>query len=73
MGLATTIANTDRDARGHKIDAVMHSTMNRLRIWHFRTQSYTPADKNLLHALYSVSSFLVDKVSSYVLLYNAYD
>ncbi|MGB6628746.1 MAG: transcription initiation factor IIB, partial [Nitrososphaeraceae archaeon] len=41
MGLATTIANTDRDASGHKIDATMRSTMNRLRVWHFRTQAYT--------------------------------
>ena len=50
MGLATTIANTDRDASGHKIDATMRSTMNRLRVWHFRTQAYTPTDKNLLQA-----------------------
>jgi transcription initiation factor TFIIB len=62
MGLATTIANTDRDASGHKIDAAMHSTMNRLRIWHFRTQSYTPADKNLLHA-FSELDLLKDKLA----------
>jgi transcription initiation factor TFIIB len=62
MGLATTIADTDRDASGHKIDAAMHSTMNRLRIWHFRTQSYTPADKNLLHA-FSELDLLKDKLA----------
>src|SRR2546423_3428946 len=38
MGLSTVIGRTDRDASGHKIDAQMRSTMERLRIWDFRTQ-----------------------------------
>ena len=62
MGLATTIANTDRDASGHKIDATMRSTMNRLRVWHFRTQAYTPTDKNLLQA-FNELDLLKDKLS----------
>src|SRR5437763_1305554 len=62
MGLATTIANTDRDASGRKIDAAMRCTMNRLRIWHFRTQSYTPADKNLLYAFRELD-LLKDKLA----------
>jgi transcription initiation factor TFIIB len=47
MGLSTVIGRTDRDASGHKIDAQMRSTMERLRIWDFRTQRYTPTDRNL--------------------------
>jgi transcription initiation factor TFIIB len=62
MGLATTIANTDRDASGHKIDATMRSTMNRLRVWHFRTQAYRPTDKNLLQA-FNELDLLKDKLS----------
>lgn len=37
MGLSTVVGRTDRDASGHKIDAQMRSTMERLRIWDFRT------------------------------------
>ena len=62
MGLATTIANTDRDASGQKIDATMRSTMNRLRVWHFRTQAYTSTDKNLLQA-FNELDLLKDKLS----------
>jgi transcription initiation factor TFIIB len=62
MGLATIIANTDRDASGHKIDATMRSTMNRLRVWHFRTQAYRPTDKNLLQA-FNELDLLKDKLS----------
>ncbi len=47
MGLSTVIGRTDRDASGHKIDAQMRSTMERLRLWDFRTQRYTPTDRNL--------------------------
>src|ERR671931_1564010 len=39
MGLATIIGTTDKDAGGHKIDASMHSTMGRLRMWDFRSQT----------------------------------
>ena len=47
MGLATVIGRTDRDASGQKIDAQMRSTMDRLRIWDFRTKRYTPTDRSL--------------------------
>jgi transcription initiation factor TFIIB len=47
MGLATVIGRTDRDASGHKIDAQMRSTMERLRTWDFRTQRHTATDRNL--------------------------
>ena len=47
MGLSTVIGRTDRDASGHKIDAQMRSTMERLRIWDFRTQRHTATDRNL--------------------------
>jgi transcription initiation factor TFIIB len=47
MGLSTVVGRTDRDASGHKIDAQMHSTMERLRVWDFRTQSHTSTDRNL--------------------------
>ena len=41
MGLATIIGKTERDASGHKIDIAMHSRMDRLRTWDYRTQSST--------------------------------
>jgi transcription initiation factor TFIIB len=47
MGLSTVIGRTDRDASGHKIDAQMRSTMERLRLWDFRTQRHTNIDRNL--------------------------
>jgi transcription initiation factor TFIIB len=47
MGLSTVVGRTDRDASGHKIDAQMRSTMERLRIWDFRMQSHTSTDRNL--------------------------
>jgi transcription initiation factor TFIIB len=47
MGLATVIGRTDKDASGHKIDAQMRSTMERLRKWDFRTQRHTATDRNL--------------------------
>jgi transcription initiation factor TFIIB len=50
MGLSTVIGRTDKDASGHKIDAQMRSTMQRLRIWDFRTQRHTPTDRSLILA-----------------------
>jgi transcription initiation factor TFIIIB Brf1 subunit/transcription initiation factor TFIIB len=47
MGLSTVIGRTDRDASGHKIDAQMRSTMERLRKWDSRTQRHTATDRNL--------------------------
>ena len=50
MGLATIIGRTNRDAGGHTLDAAMRTTMERLRTWDFRTQAYTPTDRNLRQA-----------------------
>src|ERR671932_1321166 len=50
MGLATVIGRADRDATGRKIDAAMHTTMQRLRTWDSRTH-VRPSDKSLMHAL----------------------
>jgi transcription initiation factor TFIIB len=50
MGLATVIGRADRDATGRKIDATMHTTMQRLRTWDSRTH-VRPSDKSLIHAL----------------------
>jgi transcription initiation factor TFIIB len=50
MGLSTVIGRADKDASGNRIDISMRSTMNRLRAWDFRTQAYTPTDRNLRQA-----------------------
>jgi transcription initiation factor TFIIB len=49
MGLATVIANTNRDASGRPLGAEMRARMQRLRTWDLRT-SYTYLDKNLTQA-----------------------
>jgi len=46
MGLPTVIGRTNKDATGHKIDPSMHSTMQRLRTWDFRIQTYTSTDRS---------------------------
>jgi transcription initiation factor TFIIB len=61
MGLSTVIGRTDRDASGHKIDAQMRSTMERLRKWDFRTQRHTPTDRNLSLAFNELNT-LKDKL-----------
>ncbi|MFL6319013.1 MAG: transcription initiation factor IIB family protein [Nitrososphaeraceae archaeon] len=50
MGLATVIGRADRDASGKKIDAVMHTSMQRLRTWDSRTH-VRRSDKSLIQAL----------------------
>ncbi len=50
MGLFTVIGRTDKDASGGKIDPLVRSTMERLRIWDFRSQIRTPSDRNLRQA-----------------------
>lgn len=50
MGLYTIIANTDKDAKGQKLDALIRSTMGRLRTWDYRTQTCTSTDRNLSQA-----------------------
>ena len=61
MGLSTIIGRTDRDASGQKIDAVMRSTMDRLRTWDFRTQTYSPTDRSLRQAFFQLD-VLKDKL-----------
>jgi transcription initiation factor TFIIB len=50
MGLATVIGKTNSDSSGRKLDSSMHSAIQRLRTWDFRTQAHTPADRNLILA-----------------------
>jgi transcription initiation factor TFIIB len=61
MGLSTIIGRTDRDASGQKIDAVMRSTMDRLRTWDFRTQTHSPTDRSLRQAFFQLDA-LKDKL-----------
>src|SRR6187200_3491417 len=61
MGLSTIIGRTDRDASGQKIDAVMRSTMERLRTWDLRTQTHSPTDRSLKQA-FSQLDILKDKL-----------
>jgi transcription initiation factor TFIIB len=50
MGLNTVIGNNNKDSHGQNIDASMHSTMKRLRIYDFRSQARTSTDRNLMRA-----------------------
>ena len=50
MGLSTVIGRTDRDASGKKIDAAMHTTMQRLRTWDSRAHIRTSSDISLIQA-----------------------
>lgn len=50
MGLNTVIGNNNKDSHGQNIDASMHSTMKRLRIYDFRSQARTSSDRNLMRA-----------------------
>ena len=49
MGLATVIANTNRDASGRPLGAEMRARMQRLGTWDLRT-SYTYLDRSLMQA-----------------------
>jgi transcription initiation factor TFIIB len=61
MGLSTIIGRTDRDASGQKIDAAMRSTMDRLRVWDYRTQIRSATDRNLRNAFFKLD-ILRDKL-----------
>ena len=61
MGLSTIIGRADRDASGQKIDAAMRSTMDRLRIWDYRTQIHSATDRNLRNAFVKLD-ILKDKL-----------
>ena len=60
-GLATMVGSEDKDASGHKIDAAMRFTMNRLRTWDFRTQAHTSTERNFIQA-FSELDRLKDKL-----------
>jgi transcription initiation factor TFIIB len=61
MGLSTIIGRIDRDASGQKIDAAMRSTMDRLRVWDYRTQIHSATDRNLRNAFVKLD-ILKDKL-----------
>lgn len=61
MGLATLIDKRDNDSSGRKLDASMHSAMQRLRTWDFRTRAHTSTDRNLIQA-FSELGRLKDKI-----------
>jgi len=50
MGLSTVIGKTNSDSSGRRLDSSMLSAFQRLRIWDFRTQAHTAADRNLIRA-----------------------
>jgi transcription initiation factor TFIIB len=62
MGLATVIGRSDRDASGRKIDAAMHTTMQRLRTWDSRALIHASSDISLMHALNKLD-ILKDKLT----------
>jgi transcription initiation factor TFIIB len=61
MGLSTVIAKTNRDASGKKIDAAMHTIMQRLRTWDSRAHIRTYSDRSLMQAFYELD-ILKDKL-----------
>jgi transcription initiation factor TFIIB len=61
MGLATVIGRADRDAGGKKIDATMHTSMQRLRTWDSRAH-VRRCDKSLIQALNELQ-ILKDKLA----------
>ncbi|MGB7955994.1 MAG: TFIIB-type zinc ribbon-containing protein, partial [Candidatus Nitrosopolaris sp.] len=61
MGLATIIGKTNRDATGRGLDASVKSTMERLRIWDLRIQTYSASDRNLRQA-FSILERVKDKL-----------
>ena len=61
MGLATVIGKTNRDAGGKKIDAAMHTSMQRLRTWDSRAHA-SRSDKSLIQALSELQT-LKDKLT----------
>jgi transcription initiation factor TFIIB len=49
-GLYTIIGRANKDAAGHKLDAITTSNMARLRMWNTRTQHHSSTDRNLVLA-----------------------
>jgi transcription initiation factor TFIIB len=50
MGLSTIIGTSNKDFTGHKLDASVTSTMQRLRTWDARSQIHSPTHRNLMQA-----------------------
>ena len=50
MGLSTIIGTDNRDFTGHKLDASVNSTMQRLRTWDARTRVHSSTHRNLMQA-----------------------
>lgn len=49
-GLYTVIGQSNRDAAGTRIDSVMHSRMQRIRKWDYKTQFVTAQERSLRQA-----------------------
>src|SRR5919198_688297 len=62
MGLSTVIARTDRDASGKKIDAAMHTRMQRLRTCDSRAHIRTSSDRSFIQAFNELGT-LKDKLA----------
>lgn len=62
MGLSTVINPQNKDATGKPLTSSMKSTIERLRTWDRRSQSYKQNDRNLIQALSELSK-LKDKVN----------
>lgn len=50
MGLSTIIGRDHSDSTGHKLDASLSSTIQRLRTWDFRSQAHSSAQRNRITA-----------------------
>ena len=61
MGLATLIDKSNNDSSGRKLDPSMHSAMQRLRTWDFRSRAHTSTDRNLIQAFNELGR-LKDKI-----------
>src|SRR5919198_2474035 len=62
MGLSTVIARTDKDASGRKIDAAMHTRMQRLRTCDSRAHIRTSSDISFIQAFNELGT-LKDKLA----------
>jgi transcription initiation factor TFIIB len=62
MGLSTLIGRTDRDAAGKRINAEMHTTMQRLRTWDSRARIHDTSDISLINA-FNKLAVLKDKLA----------
>ena len=60
-GLYTIIGQSNRDAAGTRIDSAMHSKMQRIRKWDYKTQFVTAQDRSLRQAFVELD-ILKDKL-----------